>query len=424
MGQMRMNGSWRGGLVLSLGWGFLLLALALSPGGPVSAETPSEAFSGLPIHVQNGGVHFEGSRLDLGTIQGDQYAGRFPNGVTLYYTLDVALQQTMEALFRQYRVPYGAFVAMDPNTGRILALVEYSSAPAQSDPLTLRATFPAASIFKLVTASALLEEKKVSPDTVIRFRGGIYRLGPRNWTDDPRRDRESMTFAEALARSCNVVFAKSALRYLDRNKLLHYAEAFRFNQPIPFEFPVQISRAQIDEGSQSLAYSSAGFGDVGLSPLHAAMIAASIADGGQMMAPYLISKIAGPHGEELFSAQPRLLATAITPETAQALREMMAITVVKGTSRKAFRPRKGHALPRGITIGGKTGTLTGEDPKGKYSWFVGMAPLEAPEIAVAALVINRPLWRVKSSFIAREGFSAYFKPELFKSTLVRKAANR
>jgi cell division protein FtsI/penicillin-binding protein 2 len=219
-----------------------------------------------------------------------------------------------------------------------------------------------------------------------------------------------MSFADALATSCNVVFAKAALRWLDRDTLMHYAEAFQFNQEIPFELPVQVSRAEIDPTTKGLAYGAAGFGEVGLSPLHGALIAAAISNDGQMMVPRLIERVVGPNGEEIYLPQPRPIGEAISRETSKTLREMMAVTVVKGTSRKAFRARRGHALPHGITVGGKTGSLTGTEPKGKYSWFVGMAPLEAPEIAVAALVINRPVWRIKGSFVAREGFSAYFKP--------------
>jgi peptidoglycan glycosyltransferase len=390
----------------------------------VGSEPSSGLFPGLPIRSENGELRFDRFRPRLDRIEEDRYVSRFPNGVKVVYSIDVSLQQKMEALFRQYRVPYGAFVALDPKSGKVLALVEYTSSGIGGgiggDPLTLRASFPAASIFKLITASALLEEKKVSPETVVRFRGGVYRLRPKYLTDDPRRDRRRMTLADALATSCNIVFAKAALRWLDRETLLRYAEAYQFNRSIPFELPVQISRAEIDPTPKDLAYSAAGFGDVGLSPLHGALIAAAISNGGRMMAPHLVERIVGPDDRELFSPQPSVIATAISPETAGMLERMMAITVMKGTSRKAFRARRGHALPRGITIGGKTGSLTGDDPKGKYSWFVGMAPLEAPEIAVAALVINHPLWRVKSSFIAREGFSAYFKPDpMRKATAVR-----
>ncbi|MDC4224910.1 MAG: penicillin-binding transpeptidase domain-containing protein [Candidatus Manganitrophus sp.] len=87
------------------------------------------------------------------------------------------------------------------------------------------------------------------------------------------------------------------------------------------------------------------------------------------------------------------------------------MAVIKGTSRKAFRVKRREASLRGITIGGKTGSLSGEDPPGKYSWFVGMAPMEDPEIAVAAMVINQPKWRIKASQVAKEGLAAYFQSE-------------
>ena len=66
--------------------------------------------------------------------------------------------------------------------------------------------------------------------------------------------------------------------------------------------------------------------------------------------------------------------------------------------------RGGKAYLKDITVGGKTGSLEGDDPQGDYSWFVGMAPLDDPEIAIAALVINRPVWKIKAPFVAREGF--------------------
>lgn len=395
--------------------GFFLILLLLVFAGSAGSESVSE-LSGLPFRQDGEELSFDGFRPVLNDVEEGRFISRFPNGVKVVYSVDVSLQREMEALFREYRVPYGAFVALEPKSGRVLALVEYSSSRHKSDSLTLRSSFPAASIFKLITASALLEERKLSPETVIHFRGGITRLSQRNWTDDPKRDKQKMTFADALATSCNVVFAKAALRWLDRETLIRYAEAYRFNKDIPFELPVQVSRAEIDATAKGLAYGAAGFGDVGLSPLHGALIAAAISNDGQMMAPRLIERIVGPDREELYVSQPKEIGTAISKETSRLLREMMAVTVVKGTSRKAFRARRGNPLPHGITIGGKTGSLSGAEPKGKYSWFVGMAPLEAPEIAVAALVINRPVWRIKGSFVAREGFSAYFKPFTGRTT--------
>jgi len=379
----------------------------------VLGEFSENPLQNTPLRIDPAGIRFQGFRPKLDHVEEGKYVTRFQNGVTAVYTIDAALQTTMEKFFKRYRVPYGVFVAMDPKSGKVLALVEYSAENPKSEALATRATYPAASIFKLVTAAAAIEEKKADPATSISYyRSGMRRLGPKHWTDNPKKDKLKITLAEALARSNNTAFAKVALRWLDVPKLIDYAERFQFNRPIPFELPVQISQMEIENSESGLARTAAGFGDVGLSPLHAALIGSAIANDGAMITPCLVDEVFSPTGEKIYECTPRVFATAVSSETAESLREMMAMTVISGTSRKAFRMKRRERSLRGITIGGKTGSLTGEDPPGKYSWFVGMAPLEAPEIAIAALVINRPLWKIKASEVAKEGFAAYFRPDL------------
>lgn len=343
----------------------------------------------------------------------DRFVSHFGKDIQVVYTMDPVLQERMEALFAKYRVPYGAFVAVSPKTGKVLAMVEYSEEEKGSQHLALRATYPAASIFKLITAAAALEKKKVEPDTVIRFSGGLYTLTPRNWVDNPRRDKNKITLADAMGKSCNVAFAKVALRWLNSDELLSYAERFGFNQPVDFEFPVQISQAHLENNQASIARTAAGFGNVNLSPLHAAMIATTIANDGKMVAPRIIEKIL-LNEREIYHFIPREIADCITPDTAIKLKSMMTKTVENGTSRHAFYTRRGKAYLKDITVGGKTGSLEGDDPQGDYSWFVGMAPLDNPEIAIAALVINRPVWQIKAPFVAREALLTYFNKERFK----------
>lgn len=376
----------------------------------VLGEWTADPLENTPLALEEGTIRFQAGRPLFDHSEEGRYLTRFPSGVAAVYTIDSDLQTTMEKFFRKYQVPYGVFVAMDPNTGKILALVEYSAEDPDAEALSLRATYPAASLFKLVTAAAAIEEKKATPETTIAYHGGMTRLGPKNWVDNPKRDKWKITLADALAKSNNVAFAKVALRWLDVPKLFDYAERFQFNRPIPFELPVQVSQIEIEESERGLARTAAGFGAVGISPLHAAMIGSAIANNGVMMAPCLIDFVVGAAGENIYECTPKPFATVVAPDTAASLREMMAMTVISGTSRKAFRIRRRDSPLRGITIGGKTGSLTGEDPPGKYSWFVGIAPLEAPEIAVAALVINHPRWRIKSSQVAKAGFAAYFKP--------------
>ena len=153
---------------------------------------------------------------------------------------------------------------------------------------------------------------------------------------------------------------------------------------------------------------AAGFGDVGMSPLHAAMIAAMIANNGVMMSPRIVERVVRD-GEEVYTLQERSLGNAIRPETAEKLAKMMLQTVKKGTSKHAFYGWGNIPSLQDIRVGGKTGSLEGDDPPGDYNWFVGMAPINDAKIAVAALVINHHTWQIKASYVAREGLKTYFQ---------------
>lgn len=356
---------------------------------------------------------------------GDRYVSK-TKGFTITYTLDPVLQSRMVALLQRYQVPYGAFIALDPRTGRVLALIGVERRLGPSVSVALRASYPAASLFKIITAAAALEAADLHPETEITYRGNPLHLGAWTLRGDPRRDQRRMTLSEALARSSNVVFGKVAVHYLNADLLKRYAQAFGFNRPIPFELPLETSRAAIEDGPLGLARTAAGFGPVMISPLHAAMIAAAVANGGLLMRPYLIERVTDAQGQVLYQAAPEPLAIPIQPTTAGALREMMEGTIRIGTSRRAFRSFTNSPTLGEIPVAGKTGTLSGEDPKGHYEWFAGFAPVPEPEIALAALVINQERWRIKGNFVAREGFAAYFAPGLVgeeraPSPMVRKA---
>jgi cell division protein FtsI/penicillin-binding protein 2 len=336
--------------------------------------------------------------LRLNHIERGQFVVPFENGLKTIYTINPTLQHTMKEYFKKNKVPYGVFVAMNPHTGKILAMVEHSTKEPRARDLALRATYPAASIFKVITASAAIEEKQANPETLI---------------DKMSRHRSSQTtLADAFARSDNSAFSEVALRYLDTKTLVDYAGRFQFNRKIPFELPVQVSRIRTEDSRAGLAELAAGFGDVGLSPLHAALIGSAIANDGVMVTPCLVDQVISFSGKKVFECVPKVFATVISPQTAAQLRQMMGLTITAGTARKAFRSASKEPALREIVFGGKTGSLTGTNPRGKVSWFVGMAPLENPEIVISAMVINNPQsrhWRVKSSNVAKEGFRAYFK---------------
>jgi cell division protein FtsI/penicillin-binding protein 2 len=329
-------------------------------------------------------------------------------------TLDPRLQSRLERSLEAYRVPWGATVLLEPATGRVLALAEHSRAEPGRKGLALAALAPAASIFKMVTAAALLEQG-VGADGEVCYHGGRRRLEPRLLRDDPRRDRRCSSLSEAFGHSTNVVFAKLADRDLDASLLEAVAERFLFNVPIPFAAPVEVSTAEVPGDPFALANTAAGFGAVRLSALHGALLAAIVANGGLFVPPVLVD-------EALEAALPDLPAPwrVVDEEVAAGLGEMMRETVTAGTARRVFR-RVASSL-RGIEVAGKTGSLADASPYRDYSWFVGYAPAENPSVAVATVVVNERLWHARAPTVAKEALEAYFATRGEAARAVRTAA--
>jgi peptidoglycan glycosyltransferase len=314
-------------------------------------------------------------------------------------TLDARLQEKLERSLEAYKVPWGATVLLEPRTGRVLALAEYSKAEPGKRGLALTPIAPAASVFKIVTAAALLE--KGAADAEICWHGGKRRLDPKLLRDDPRRDRRCSSLTSAFGHSTNVVFAKLADRDLDPATLRAVADRFLFNAPIAFPRPVVPSPATVPDDPFAAANTAAGFGAVRLSPLHGALLAAIVANGGVYVPPALVEEV---EGAELPS--PALPSRVVDEQVAARLAEMMRETVAVGTARKAFR-RPGSPL-RGVAVAGKTGSLADARPFRDYTWFVGYAPADRPEVAIATVVVNDRLWHARAPQVAKEALEAYF----------------
>ncbi len=346
----------------------------------------------------------------LGNIRLDPALGRYvaPYGSgRAILTLSTKLQEQLTRTLAQNAVPWGVTVLLEPATGKVLAMAEHSRAQPGLSGLALKAVAPAASIFKLVTAAALLE-KGVSPEEEVCFHGGRHRLAPRLLADDPRRDHRCTTLESAFGRSTNVVFAKLAGRGLDAGVLRDEASRFLFNEAIPFPLALETSTAHIADDLFELANTAAGFGPVRLNPVHAALLAAIVANGGVFVPPVLVDEVEGAPAPP--SADSRRV---VDGTVASALADMMRTTVTDGTARKAFR-RATSAL-RGVPVAGKTGSLSERDPYRDYSWFVGYAPADEPVVAVATVIANEAKWRVRATAVARDALEAYFASELARS---------
>jgi len=202
--------------------------------------------------------------------------------------------------------------------------------------------------------------------------------------------------------SANVPFAKLAQRHLAPARLREVAERFLFARPIELEgVPVQASPLEIPDEDFAFATTAAGFHDgVRLTPLHAALLAAAIANGGTMPVARLVDAI---DGVEVEGAPGRRV---LDEATARALAGMMVRTVEDGTARHAFRER-GRDVMEGIRVAGKTGSLFEQRPFRDATWFVGFAPLERPAIAVAVVIVNESTWRIRAPYVAREAIRSH-----------------
>ena len=196
---------------------------------------------------------------------------------------------------------------------------------------------------------------QVLPQTrVIKYRGGNYTLTRYNYRPDKRRDRRRISLADAMGKSCNPAFARVALNRLSLGVLQNYAVSFGFNGSLPFDLPLDESRFNCPNDDFEVARTAAGFGDVTVSPLHAAVITAAIANDGKIMKPYIVDRVLDSSGSLTYRAQPSLYKRAVLSTTAQEVLEMMVATVETGTARRYFKRSRNPKL-REIQVAAKTG---------------------------------------------------------------------
>jgi peptidoglycan glycosyltransferase len=348
---------------------------------PHMDEPPAPTPEAMPVAV--------GSRAAPSSPSAALAGGKVVSSARGPSTRNATLEAQLEALLRNGQTPYGAVVIMEAATGRVVAMAEHSTREA-SDGIALRPLAPAASVFKVVTASALLEAG-VPVNEEVCFHGGKTRMKPKN-LKDTNQDNRCITFGEVVPQSANVAVAKLATSHLNPAMLREHTLRWGFGNT--FGIPgMKPSTANIPNEPFAFAETAAGFGDVKISAMHGAVLASIVANDGMLVTPTMVS---GQQGRA---------ARAIEPRAARALRQMMADTVSKGTGRRAFQQRP--AL--GQSAAGKTGSLTDYSTGLDTSWFVGFAPADAPEFIVSAVVVNTSKWHIKAPWLAKESLRAAFK---------------
>ncbi len=338
-----------------------------------------------------------------------RYVQDLLDGHRLLYSIDPVLQQSALTIFRNREVPYAGAVVLDLRDNSVLVMAGHSTMDPQVDPLEVVTTAwaPAASTFKLITATSLLENKAATPTTKTCFHGGLTGISDLLLKDNASLDTRCETLATAIARSHNVVIGKLALKNLDEDQLNRTAHAMQFGVEIPFEFPIEPSPAHIPSEDYARAKVAAGFWHVDLSPMHGALVASIFARKGIYQPPHVIDHVIDPTGNDITPARPK--STRVIAElVAKDIGAMMVRTTTEGTARKSFRDDHGTPYLQDIRVAGKTGSLTGKrEPYLNYNWFLGFAPAENPEIAFAVVIANEPTWRIKAHYAARRLVQIY-----------------
>lgn len=324
-------------------------------------------------------------------------SGMGGNAVEL--TIDPRIQQAaQDALSGQE----GAVVVIEPTTGAVLASYAnptFDPAPLaganiaevtgawrrllddQNRPLVDRATaetYPPGSIFKLLVAAAALETGSNPTDlyadvTELDVPGTTRTIN--NFPPGPCGNGETISLTDAMVQSCNTVFVRIALA-LGESELQAYAERFGFNRRFNYDLAVAASVFPDLADTPALAQSALGQRDVRITALHAALIGATIVNGGNMPEPYVVRQIRDPNGRVIPRSTARGEPTeVISAQTARQLDEMMVQTVLRGTAQRT--QISGHR------VGGKTGTAqTATTPT---VWFVGYIDNQA---AIAVMLPN------------------------------------
>ncbi|MGW7263531.1 penicillin-binding transpeptidase domain-containing protein [Streptomyces sp. NPDC054842] len=328
---------------------------------------------------------------------------RSPGGAVVT-TIEAAAQRAAYAGLAGRR---GAVAAVEPSTGRILALV---SAPSydpgrlsgtsararrawarlngdEAKPMlnrAIRQTYPPGSTFKVVTAAAALDSGTVTDLDARTKSPDPYTLpGTTTRLTNEVKGCKDATLRYAFEWSCNTVFAKLGVD-VGLKDMTRSVTAFGFNdRGLRIPFPVAPSNFDTELDRAQLALSSIGQFDTRATPLQMAMISAAVAGGGSVRAPYLVERTTTEAGTTVRTKGTRAVQQAMRPSTAVKLRQMMTDVVEKGTGANA-------AIP-GATVGGKTGTAQhGIGNSGTpYAWFVSWAQAAGemqPAVAVAVVV--------------------------------------
>ena len=329
----------------------------------------------------------------------------------VYTSLDLDLQQYLLKKMDRVNSRYIGIVTMHPDTGRLLTMAGFNKIDPDED-ACLRPDYPAASLFKIITAAAAIEEKGYTARTRLKFNGYKHTLYKRQLTDKTNRYTNAISFKDSFAQSVNPVFGKIGALYLDQQALATYGDAFYFNRDVGFELPWPTSHLEVGPDSYRRAEIASGFNNqTTISPLHGAVIVSAIVNNGKPAEPTLVDRIDDPSGHMVYQSSPHMLPPAVSPETAEVLDQLMVATVTKGTAKKPFRGYSRDKVLSRLNLGGKTGSINNRTNDVRFDWFVGYATEKkgSEKIVVSVVVAHEKYIGIRASQYGRMIIKRHFK---------------
>ncbi|MDP3703728.1 MAG: penicillin-binding protein 2 [Candidatus Omnitrophota bacterium] len=326
------------------------------------------------------------------------------DGLDLVLTIDSVVQQVAEETLawgvKKYHAKGGCILVLDPYTGAILAMANAptfdANVPTES-PIDARRNravtdvFEPGSIFKIVTASALLELGRVRPDEVFFCEEGSYRIPGRHTLHD-HKPHGHLSFFDVIKYSSNIGTAKAAQR-LSPDELYAMIRAFGFGQPTGIDAPGEVRGLLSPPArwSKTSPFIIPIGQEVAATPVQLAVMTAVIANGGLRVRPHLVDRVQAPDGHVVRRLSAREAVRVISPETARLVQDILRSVIVSGTGQLAN--------VQGLTVAGKTGTAQKIEPTGRYSHsrfvasFVGFGPVPDSRFVMVVNVDEpRPLY--------------------------------
>lgn len=330
--------------------------------------------------------------------------------LTIVPAINRHLQKQAEALLLAQKSRRAAVVVVEAETGRVLALAGLNSGHLAPE-AALAADAPAASLFKMITAAAALEETNLEPGSKLKFAGRPHTLYRYQLKTNPHRRQRKITLMKSFADSNNPVFARLGIHHLGGEVLTGYARAMGYGRHLSFELPVGISRLAEPASDFQVGELACGFNrKTTISPLHAALIVSVFVNGGRFYEPWVVESVKGREGKTLYRGHSQATDPLVSQETCLGMRRLFEATVSQGTARRAFRRLGRDRVLKGLQVGGKTGTLRGPDRRELFEWFAGYAldPRTGRALAVASLVVHGKVRFANPKALARKILQAAF----------------